>query len=190
MIDPSSEGCEELWAPWMSPPMTELGCALPLRVVLVRDDALVIALNRFVVYRIGFLFTLTIRHRGPLAAVIDSLDPFFVRPLGEGRAGGQLRLGVRFSDGREATTERPWWNPPDLRELPPWPVMHGAGGFGGSPRRWDADLWVWPLPPEGALIFSCAWPSLGVAPTALEVDATSIRAARGRVDVLWAGEGQ
>src|SRR5207248_1837865 len=109
-------------------------------------------------------------------------DPLLPRPLGEAPAGGELRLGARFADGREATTARPMWNPPDLLELPPWPVMHGTGTFGGSPEHWDADLWVWPLPPEGALTFSCAWPSLGVAPIALAVDAGPIwEAARDRV---------
>jgi hypothetical protein len=171
----------------MGPPASELGATLPLRLVLVREGALVIALNRFVIHSVGFRFTLAIRRRGPLAPVTHSLDPLLPRPVGEAPTGGELRLGARFADGREATTARPIWNPANLLELPPWPVMRGARGFGGSPRRWDADLWVWPLPPVGALTFSCIWPAAGVAPTSQATDASAILEARRRVDVLWEG---
>jgi hypothetical protein len=175
--------CGEVWAPWMGPPANEIGAALELRLMLIRTPALLIALNRFVVHSAGVLLAVAIRRRDPLTTT-DSLDPFEA-----GSVGQRLCLSVRFADGREATTARERWNPADAAAHPPAPIVHGAGGFGGTPRRWDADLWLWPLPPPDALIFSCAWPAAGIAPTSHAIDADAILSAQRRVEILCQGGG-
>jgi hypothetical protein len=165
----------------MGPSANEIGAALELRVVLVRTAELVIALNRFVVHSAGVRLSLAIRRRDPFTTT-DSLDPFVA-----GGVGQRLCLSVRFADGREATTARERWNPADPAALPPGPILHGAGGFGGTPRCWDADLWLWPLPPPGVLTFSCAWPAAGIAPTSHATDAGAVFSAQRRVETLWEG---
>jgi hypothetical protein len=58
-------------------------------------------------------------------------------------------------------------------------------GSSGSPRRWDGDFWVYPLPPEGPVTFVASWPKYEVAETRMELDGAAIREAAERAVTLW-----
>jgi hypothetical protein len=110
------------------------------------------------------------------------------------RPEGQLVIGVEFADRRMAIAD----NHPGLQfmgyweavregrepELPEGPILAPRGGGGGG-RRWDFHYWVWPLPPEGRLAFTCEWPARELALTSHDVDATEIRRAGNASTKLW-----
>jgi hypothetical protein len=174
---------------WLGPPENELGCPVPLRLVLARTAEVAIAVVGGAAFRSGFEVSLTVVSRSLLEA---ELDPglFMHRPY---RRGGEpgiphelLRFGVELADGTKATNVAPWLGGgPD--EPPPGPVLNpGSGGGGG--RNWRSDYWLWPLPPPGPIAFVCEWPAQGVELTRVEVDAEPIREAASRSEVLWPDE--
>jgi hypothetical protein len=87
------------------------------------------------------------------------------------------------SDGAKATLfdGHRWFG---AEESPPGPVLMQRGGSGGT-RSWDFGFWVWPLPPAGRLAFVVEWPSEDIALTRAEIDASAIRDASERAQVLW-----
>lgn len=111
-------------------------------------------------------------------------DPF--DDHGSGRGPGiprdALRLGVMFSDGHRAATTggHPWPHDADADRL----VLLSDGGGGGG-RRWDANFWVYPLPPGGPVTLVVSWPKYDVAETRAELDGAAIREAAGRAVILW-----
>jgi hypothetical protein len=50
-------------------------------------------------------------------------------------------------------------------------------------------FWLWPLPPAGPVAFVVEWPSEGIAETRVEIDATLLREAAARSEVLWEDHG-
>jgi len=100
--------------------------------------------------------------------------------------GEVLRLGLMYADGRRtaAAAARPLGDD----HADPGRLVMLEGGSSGSPRRWDGDFWVYPLPPEGPVTFVASWPRYGVAETRVELDGATIREAAGRAVTLWPGE--
>jgi hypothetical protein len=96
-----------------------------------------------------------------------------------------MRFGIEFSDGRKATTVRPH-RPRHPQDTPEQPLLMMRGGGGG--RRFEADFWVWPLPPPGPLAFVCDWREHGIELTRKEVDAQAILDSAAKVEQLWPDE--
>jgi hypothetical protein len=178
--------------PWLQPPESELGVAVPLREVLASDAGVVIALIDCVAFSTGFEFSIAVRSK-------EDLDP---RQMGfgmphPGDAEGsekELQFGIRFADGRTAVTG----GRPSAEFMAQWkmyseglepraddgPILAPRSGGGGG-KRWDFRYWVWPLPPEGRLTFMCEWSSRKLAPTTHDVDASEIRRAGDASRKLW-----
>ena len=97
-----------------------------------------------------------------------------------------LRFGTEFADGRRATNidSFPGANGRERSD----PVLMQRGGGGGG-RTWDLRMWLWPLPPAGALAFVCEWPRYGIELTRVEVDTLPILEAAAAVEQLWPGGG-
>ena len=72
----------------------------------------------------------------------------------------------------------------DLQVKPSEPVMYAQGG-GGAAGNWRQSLWIWPLPPAGALTFICEWPGLQIPVTRRAIDAHEIHDAAARAQVLF-----
>jgi hypothetical protein len=178
--------------PWFGPPQSELGEAVQLRAVLASDEGVAVALVSCVAFSSGFEFEIAVRSKADL----DSREMGFGPPPPHGAppTGRELEIGLEFADGRKATAH----NHPTSQvmsfyvaaaegrepEVPAGPLLMPRGGGGGG-RRWDFRYWVWPLPPEGNLAFTCEWPARGLAKTAYGVDAAVIRRAGGASKKLW-----
>ena len=70
------------------------------------------------------------------------------------------------------------------------PVVNGGPilshrGAGGGGKTWDFRYWVWPLPPEGRLTFTCEWPERNLAETTYEVNGAEILLAGLSSTKLW-----
>jgi hypothetical protein len=167
---------------WLGPPENELGVAVPMRIVLARSADVALGVVSVTAFSTGFSFGLAIRRR---VEPDEHGDPFMRH--GRGASDDALRLGVQFSDGAKATTlGHPHW-PRDPNELPLGPILIPHGGSGGM-RTWDMHMWVWPLPPPGALAFVCQWPAEAIELTRVEVAAQPVLDAASAVEPLWAGD--
>jgi hypothetical protein len=168
--------------PWSAPPENEIGVSVPLRLVLVRNDELALALVDVVAYSTGFALRLTLR----LHPEADHFDPHeLMRQLHGGPMGsteGKLRFGVEFADGRKATNLGPR-RPP--REGPPPLSLIPQGGGGGGSGSWQTGYWVFPLPPPGPINLAVAWPARGIDETFHVIDPEPIVAAARDSIVLW-----
>lgn len=178
--------------PWSGPPESELGVAVPLRKILVSDPGVVIALIDCVAFSNGFEFALAVRAREDISGEEMGFGPFRARGMkGPER---QLQIGVQFGDGRKGLAgSGP--GPEDMAyfkasheghdpSLPEGPILSPRGGGGGG-KRWEFRYWVWPLPPEGTLTFTCEWPARKLEPTAHVIDAAEIRRAGAASTSLW-----
>jgi hypothetical protein len=156
---------------------------VPAEVVLVHTGQVAVAIGSVRAYPNGFEFTLHTRLRGEDEAGLGGGDPLERHGWRRGTRApdGGLRLGVMYTDGRRAAAHSGHPRPgDDPRELV---VLQNGGG--GSDRRWDGNLWVHPLPPEGAVTFVVSWLEQGVAETRVELDGAAIREAAGRAVILW-----
>jgi len=187
-----------------------LGELAPVRVVIVRTDALVIVADHFVCYPSGFELGLAVRVR-PAVDGSSRSGRFFMGPIGWPPSGeaadNRLRFGIAYADGRTATN---YGGLPDLGSLgeggaasasgsatvietrpgggapaePSPPLLLPRGGTGGG-TRWDQDYWVWGLPPAGPLGLVVEWPSEDIPETRANVDGATIVQAAARAEVLW-----
>ncbi len=178
--------------PWLQPSESELGVAVPLREVLASDTGVVIALIDCVAFSTGFEFAIAVRTKEE----IDSHQMGFGIPPASGadESDKQLQIGIQFADGGTAVTG----GHPGPEFMAQWkmyaegrepgssdgPILAPRSGGGGG-KRWDFRYWVWPLPPEGRLTFTCEWPARNLAPTTHDVDATEIRRAGLTSTTLW-----
>ena len=177
--------------PWLGSPHHVVGGAVPLELVVARTPDAAVIVRNVVAYPEGFELRFVVRLRHPVA---PDAWPFDLQGPHRGPfTGGDLppdllRLGVQFADGSKATNVGGGARTPvGPEDPPPGPVMMPQGGGGGG-RRWDHDVWMWPLPPPGDLHFVCEWPDHGIPLTRRTVDAELVRAAAAQAEVLWPEE--
>ena len=93
-----------------------------------------------------------------------------------------LRVEIAYADGKRASTVDAVDPMSDLDNLyagGPEQLRLQLGDGGGGGGSWSFSLWVTPLPPDGPVTFTCAWPALGVEPTDLTVQGSRfVEAAR------------
>ena len=177
--------------PWLQPPESELGVAVPMREILASDAGVVIALIDCVAYSTGFEFTIALRTKDQ----IDAREMGFGPPSARGeRQQMQMQFGIQFADGSTAVSDGNL-SPELIAQL----KMHAEGqeplssdgpilaprSGGGGGKRWDFQYWVWPLPPQGRLTITCEWPSRGIALTSHDLDGAAIRRAGAASPQLW-----
>jgi hypothetical protein len=93
-----------------------------------------------------------------------------------------LRLGVRYADGRKATTIEQWLRRTQACDDPPTgPLLSWQPGSSGMHGRElgfsEFGLWLWPLPPAETFEFAVEWPFGGIGLTTIELDGAAIVAA-------------
>ena len=171
--------------PWMRPE-TVIPGSVPAELLLVRGEAVAVAVGSLRAYPNGFEFAVHVRLRREDAEYRHGMsDPFDWHACGRRETTGDqaLRLGILYADGRRtATTSR--------RPALPGGAEAGElalqqGGSSGSDRRWDGDFWVHPLPPDGPVTFVASWLAYEVTETRAQVDGSAIRAAASRAIELW-----
>jgi hypothetical protein len=175
---------------WIGPASNILGVAVPLRILLARNDQVALAITDATAFPNGVEFSVVLRVRSFSAEARRSLthgspfhlDRFAGDPPSEEIPPELIRFGVQFADGRKATNldDRHWHSEAD----PPGPVLSLRGGGGGD-RAWDMRFWLWPLPPAGPLAFVAEWPLGGIALTRIEVDADPFLQAAAQAEPLW-----
>lgn len=156
---------------WAGPPANSLPAALATTVVLGRTDDTVIALTGLAVYPTGCDLRLEVRSRRQ-----DIEFPFGFAHH-HGRPADGLLVGVLFSDGRKASC--PNTGSGMGAQLTP---RNGSGGGGAFTQ----DLWLWPLPPAGAVELFVAWPELGIPESSAVLDGAAVLTAAGQSVELWA----
>jgi hypothetical protein len=155
---------------WARPPGNVLPGVVPLEVIVARTDQTVVAVSGMRAYPTGFGFTLHLRLRDLSPREEQQFASMFADvPEGEPLPDGFLRFGVQFADGRKAINLGP--RPISDGGEPEAPVLEQVGVSGVGSSVWDAEQWVWPLPPPGPFAFVCDWPGRGIALSRVEIDA-------------------
>jgi hypothetical protein len=144
---------------------------VPVALLVARTDTHAVVVDSLLVYPTGFDFDLTVRRR-----------PGRPRHHREHAWGDELRLEVRFADGRRADNGPGHWpRAGDQAPEPPLLYQSVSGPDGGH-------VWLWGLPPPGPLTFACQWPAEQIPPSRVELDARVVLEAAARATTLWPGQ--
>jgi len=173
--------------PWDGPPHGVLPGLVPARVILARDDRMLVMVHDLRACPTGLLLTLALWHRQRRDRDLqrDVLEDFVFAEhprLGGRRRRGALRFGLEFADGRRWSSVT--HSPRDTRPDPEGPVLWTQGG-GGDDRAYEMRFWLWPLPPPGDLTFHLEWSDLGIGPRSAAVNGQAILAAAARAEAIW-----
>jgi hypothetical protein len=146
---------------------------VPVELLLARTGTHAVLVDNLLVYPTGFDFDLAVRRR-----------PGQPRHH-EDRWDDELRMEVRFADGRAADNDPRRWPRLSGDEAPDPPLLYQSsyGSEGGH-------VWLWGLPPPGPLIFACHWPTQQSPPSQAQLDAGLLLAAAQRAQTLWPDEGR
>jgi hypothetical protein len=150
---------------WSRGPEDMIPGVVPVALLVARTDTHAVLIDGLLVYPTGFDFDLAVRRhpRHP-----------------EHRWGHDLRLEVRFADGRTADNGPGRWPRPAGDQLPDPPLLYQStsGADGGH-------VWLWGLPPPGPLTFACQWPAEQIPPSQVELNAGLVLAAAAQAQTLW-----
>jgi hypothetical protein len=156
--------------PWARGHLDMVPGVVPVALLVARTSTHAVLIDGLLVYPTGFDFDLAVRRH-----------PRHRRHPGH-EWGDDLRLEVRFADGRSAGNRPGHWPSRDRPPDPPFLYYHGAGGCEG---RWGSGHWLWGLPPPGPLAFVCRWPAGGVPASGVEIDAGLVLEAADRAAAVW-----
>ena len=150
---------------WSRGPVDMVPGVVPVALLVARTDTHAVLVDGLLVY-------LAVRRHPALPR--HQTDP---------RVWHELRLEVRFADGRRADNGPGPWPRPDDDQPPDPPLLYQSviGPDGGH-------VWLWGLPPPGPLTFACQWPSEQIPPSQAELDAGLVLAAAARATTLWSDE--
>jgi hypothetical protein len=169
---------------WLRPPESMVPGVVPVELLLARTDTDAVLVTDLEAYPTGLDFVLTVRPR-PDRPDQRRWDPD--RPHHLFHRYHDLRLELRFADGRTVSNDPRRWPRTFETEQPDPPFLYPHGG-GGS-EGWRSRHWLWGLPPPGPLAFVCAWPAGQVPASAVEIDAGLVLEAAGRAVALWPAGG-
>jgi hypothetical protein len=183
--------------PWSGPPVLETGAVLAVEQTVARSQNVVLRLPTIRAFRTGCMLDVEVvsRQRG-----LSEDDWWDLRAFSFGRqlalrGGGPLprkllRLGVRYADGRKATTIQQRRRSTQARDDPPaGPLLSwrpGSSGMHGREAGFSGfGLWLWPLPPAEVFEFAVEWPFGDIVLTMIELDGAAIVAAASRSAPYW-----
>jgi hypothetical protein len=185
--------------PWSGPPARETGAVLAVDQTVARSANAVVRLPTIRAFSPGCMLDVEVVSRQAGLSEDDwwqlhlsALGGFHRLRGGEALPRRLLRFGVRYADGRKATTiesrvlhrTQPCDQPPAGPLLSLWPHSSGTRGRGEISVS-GFGLWLWPLPPAEAFEFLVEWPFAGIELTIAELDGTAIVAAAVRSAYYW-----
>jgi hypothetical protein len=158
---------------WSRGPEGMVPGVVPVALLVARTDTHAVLIDGLLVYPTGFDFDLAVRRRPG--------RPRHHRP--DPREWHELRLEVRFADGRSADNDPRRRHHLSGDEVPEPPLLYQStiGPDGGH-------VWLWGLPPPGPLVFACQWPAEQIPASRAEVDAGLVLEAAARAASLWREE--
>jgi hypothetical protein len=188
--------------PWSGPPSLETGAVLAVEQTVARSPNVVVRLPTIRAFSHGCMIDVEVVSRQGELSEDDWWD------LHSGAYGGfhrlrggtelprrLLRLGVRFADGRKATTlESRVIRRRQTRDEPPaGPLLSLCPGSSGMRGREGAGLigcagfglWLWPLPPAEVFEFAVEWPAAGIELTIAQLDGAAVVAAASLSGHYW-----
>jgi hypothetical protein len=183
--------------PWSGPPALETGAVLAVEQTVARSANVVLRLPTIRVFRPGCMLDVEVVSRQGELSEDDWWDLHTSVYGGYHRLRGGaplprrlLRLGVRYADGRKATTiEQRLRRTQASGDLPAGPLLSWSPGGSGMHGREVGfsgfGLWLWPLPPAQAFEFAVEWPFGGIGLTIIELDGAAIVAAASRSASYW-----
>ncbi len=168
--------------PWAGPPDNVIPAPFGARLLMGQSEQAVVAVFGAQACATGFGVEIVAkwRHTGRPEAVRNG---FYSDSRPDPDA---LRFEIHFADGRVAGGGSRDGHPADPNPgLPRLSPQHGAG----TNREWVQRMWVWPLPPPGAMTLVCAWPAMEIQETKAVVDAGAILTAAAGATALWPDDG-
>jgi hypothetical protein len=185
--------------PWSGPPARETGAMLAVDQTVARSANVVVRLPTIRAFSPGCMLDVEVVSRQAGLSDDDwwqlhllALGSFRRLRGGEALPAKLLRLGVRYADGRKATTiesraprrKQPSDQPPAGPLLSLRPAGSGTRG-GAEVHSSRFGLWLWPLPPAEAFEFAVEWPFGGIEFTIAGLDGAAIVAAASRSAYYW-----
>ena len=183
--------------PWSNPPALETGAVLAVEQTMARSANVVVRLPTIRAFPPGCMLDVeVITRQGGLSEddwwdLHSSVYGVYFKSRGVGQLPHKLlRLGVRYSDGRKATTiEQRRQRARTSDEPPVGPLLSwspGSSGMHGRELGFSGfGLWLWPLPPAESFEFAVEWPFGGIGLTSTELDGAAIVAAASRSAPYW-----
>jgi hypothetical protein len=168
----------------MSEPDNEVPAPVPFTAVLGRTYDVAVCIAGMHAYTTGLSFRLAVRLRQMPTGLHHRIFEM-VSGHGPGTpAEDRLLLGVEYADGRTASNIAgvDWFARDELSDDQ---LVLAPGGGGGGGLSYDQRFWLSPLPPPGPVTLVCAWPALGLAEAAAEVEGQTLLDAAARALVLW-----
>lgn len=159
---------------WARGPEGMVPGVVPAALLVARTDTHAVLVDNLLVYPTGFDFDLVVRRRLGQPRQ-HHRDRFWEE---------ELRLEVRFADGRTADNDPRRWPRTSGDEAPEPPLLYQSsyGPEGGH-------VWLWGSPPPGPLTFACQWPAQQIPASQAELDAGLVLAAAARASTLWPAQG-
>jgi hypothetical protein len=159
---------------WARGPEGMVPGAVPVALLVVRTDAHAVLVHNLLVYPTGVDFDLAVRRRPGQPRQHRHREDLW---------DDELRLEVRFADGRTADNDPRRW-PRPAGDQPPEPPLLYQSTYGPD----GGHVWLWGLPPPGPLTFACQWPAQQIPPSQAVVDAGLVLEAAQRAQTLWPEE--
>ncbi|MGD9750777.1 MAG: hypothetical protein AB7W59_07240 [Acidimicrobiia bacterium] len=168
--------------PWMAPPEHVVAATVPFDpVVLVGGPPVAVVVSGFAACVDGMSCRLDLRIHP------DALKTWDRDRRSRVVHGQSLSIGFGFADGSRAVhvpdaggRRTPW-------AMPDTPVISMLGGGGGLLSQ-TLQLWVWPLPPAGALTMVVASEMLDLPERSVSLDSGPIRRAAASAVQLWSDD--
>jgi hypothetical protein len=171
---------------WAGPPRNVIPVSWPFAALVGRSDQAAVSVSGGQVYPngIGFrLIAVTRQARGIAPSSAMGLGSRFPHD----DPSELLRFGVRYADGRTAVNDSPHVSFMDDSVDEDQPRLLQPGG-GGNETRFEQDMFLCPLPPDGPLELVCEWPTFNITESHTSVDVSGISAAAAETIELWPEE--
>jgi hypothetical protein len=196
--DPSDATSAEHRVPdWDGPPTAMFSGVIPVQQVIASAEHTRVVLVELRAFREGCLLEVNaVTRRGDrpegewAGSRTTGLAQMFHPPTpGEPLPPYLLRFGVRFADGRKATTIHRWPGYGEPQPEPAPPVLRAMGGHGSTASNDMLDmsqpLWLWPAPPAQRFDLVVEWPAAGIELTHYQLDGARIAEAAAHAGPYW-----